>query len=231
MQCLPTGVLQDNQPGCQEALRPVCQGGGQQHRQLGENHQGGIPLVVLPKGPFRPLAGIRQRRYGLFWQWCPLWLMWGHCKESSPFVGFRWGFLRGEQKQMQSRHGSTNRSCWKLDNICLQPRVCQRSCPNQQRGTVVLLDQHLSWEQKQNVEIVPLIYISVFICFSIGLCCPGAHPPVRTLHARQLHPPAQDGTLSGDQSERPSHLVCSGRSLSHCVRLHQGPHHSHPVSQ
>ena len=49
--------------------------------------------------------------------------------------GFRWGFLRGEQEQMPSRHGSTNRSCGKPDNICFQPRVCQRPSSNQHWGT------------------------------------------------------------------------------------------------
>lgn len=45
----------------------------------------------------------------------------------SHFPGFRWWFLRGKQEQVSSRHGSTNWSCWKLDNICFQPRVCQRA--------------------------------------------------------------------------------------------------------
>lgn len=69
------------------------------------------------------------------------------------------------------------------------------------------------------------------ICFSVGLCGTGAHPPLSALHARQLHPPAQDCTLIGHQPQRPAHLVCPGWSLPHCVRLHQEPHHSHPVSQ
>lgn len=60
--------------------------------------------------------------------------MWDHFDESSPFLGVGWGFLGGEQEQMSSCHGSAHRGCGKPDHICLQPRVCQRPCTNQQRG-------------------------------------------------------------------------------------------------
>lgn len=64
-----------------------------------------------------------------------------------------------------------------------------------------------------------------------GFCSSGAHPPVGTLHARQLHPPAEDGTLIGDQPQRPAHLVGPGRPLAHRLRLHQGSDHGYKVSQ
>lgn len=65
----------------------------------------------------------------------------------------------------------------------------------------------------------------------LGRRSSGAHPPVCLLHARQLHPPAEDGTLAGHQPQRPAHVVGSGRPFSHRVRLHQGPDHSHPVGE
>lgn len=51
------------------------------------------------------------------------------------------------------------------------------------------------------------------------------------LHARQFLPPAEDSTLAGHKSQRPSDVVSSGRSFSHCVWLHQEPDHSYPVSE
>lgn len=73
--------------------------------------------------------------------------------------------------------------------------------------------------------------IHLALCFSVGFCSTGAHPPISALDAGQLHLPAQDCTLIGYKPQRPAHLVRSGWSLSHRVRLHQESHHSHPVSE
>lgn len=90
----------------------------------------------------------------------------------------------------------------------------------------------LGKKPKQDIVRNKFLHIArAQLFFSVGLCGTGAHPPLSALHARQLHPPAQDCTLTGHQPQRPAHLVCPCWSLPHCVRLHQEPHHSHPVSQ
>ena len=70
-----------------------------------------------------------------------------------------------------------------------------------------------------------------WLCFSKGLCSTGTHPPISTLHARQLDTSPQNCALAGHQPQGPSHVVCPGRSLSYRLRLHQESHHSHPVSK
>lgn len=64
VQCLPSGFLQDGQPGCQEALCPVCQGGGQQHCQLGQNYQGRVSPLISTNGWLHPLISKWQYRFG-----------------------------------------------------------------------------------------------------------------------------------------------------------------------
>ena len=51
-----------------------------------------------------------------------------------------------------------------------------------------------------NQDIVRYAFLhsrSNSVCFTVGLCGTGAHPALSALHARQLHPPAQDCTLIG----------------------------------
>lgn len=153
LQRLPSGFLQDNQPSCQEAFCPVCQGGGQQHRQLGQNHQGStsLPVIVYSIDMDLVLTVMSIVIDGSFWNMSSNFSQ-GFVLYSSltgtltqldllfhlpPFLGFRWWFLRGEQEQVSSCHSSTNRGCGKPNNICFQPRVCQHPSSNQQRGTAV----------------------------------------------------------------------------------------------
>lgn len=82
-----------------------------------------------------------------------------------------------------------------------------------------------------SVNTPSLLGLHRALSFFLGHCRPGAHHPLCVLHAGQLHPPAQDSSLASHQSQRPAHLVCPRRSLSHRVGLHQESHHSHPVSR
>lgn len=64
---------------------------------------------------------------------------------------------------------------------------------------------------------------------SAGLCGPGAHRALGTLHARQLHLPSGNGPIAGAQPQGSSHLVDTCGPLEDRLRLHQEPHYLHQV--
>lgn len=63
MQCLPHRLVQDSQPCGQEALCPVSQGGGQQHRQPGQDHQGRSLCCGSHWSLYRAERGVRLKLY------------------------------------------------------------------------------------------------------------------------------------------------------------------------